>query len=75
MNWTHIIKNEDMGNWEDETGELTDEQFDKLLKLWRMIKESWDFFQDNSELHSIRELDDVDTYLQKAASIVFDLTG
>lgn len=54
--------------------ELTDEQFDKLLDLWKMIKESWDFFQDNSELHSIRELDDVDTYLDKAQKIVFNLT-
>tara|TARA_A100001201_G_scaffold142995_1_gene142874 strand:+ start:246 stop:440 length:195 start_codon:yes stop_codon:yes gene_type:complete len=54
--------------------ELTDEQFDKLLDLWKMIKEPWDFLEDNSELHSIRELSDVSTYLNKAQSIVFDLT-
>jgi len=54
--------------------ELTDEQFDKSLDLWKMIKDSWDFFEDNSELHSIRELRDVATLLDKAQKIVYDLT-
>ena len=63
--------------WKDEikkAEELTDEQFDKSLDLWKMIKESWDFFEDNSELHSIRELRDVATLLDKAQKIVYDLT-
>lgn len=54
--------------------ELTREQFDKCLDLWKMIKESWDFFEDSSELHSIKELRDAATYLDKAQEIVFDLT-